>query len=170
MARELITLLRSFQILAYWVALYLPPMLIENLVFRSPVSLGSRDISGTYDVRFWDRRAKLPVGYAAMLSWAVGIPCITAGMAQTWWVGWVAERIEGGKGDIGFILGFVACSLVFFPARCVLLALCACLACRDKHMLTPVSSAYQDGPSGATLADRPNRPSQHSRRCLNAPV
>lgn len=110
-------------------------MIIENTVFRSPVSAGGRDTVGTYDVRFWDRRAKLPVGYAAMISWAVGVPCITAGMAQTWWVGWVAQRIEGGKGDIGFILGFCACALVFLPARCV--SLCLSAPPLRRRSLTP---------------------------------
>lgn len=93
-------------------------MLIETTIFRRPVSAGAK---GTYDLRIWDNRSKLPVGYAALLSWVVGIPCVTAGMAQTWWVGWVAKRIEGGKGDIGFILGFCACFIVYLPARCVVL-------------------------------------------------
>jgi hypothetical protein len=128
-------------------------MLIENTIFRAPVSLGGRDVAGTYDVRFWDRRAKLPIGHAAMLSWAVGIPCITAGMAQTWWVGWVAERIEGGKGDIGFILGFCACSLVFLPARCVFSACLHAIPVRRADLL--FSSHHlrvPDGPSGGTPA------------------
>lgn len=124
-------------------------MLIETTIFRRPVSAGAK---GTYDLRIWDNRSKLPVGYAALLSWVVGIPCVTAGMAQTWWIGWVAKRIEGGKGDIGFILGFCACFIVYLPARYVVLSFCIK---RDSALTAfDVGFLLTGGPSDATPADK----------------
>lgn len=71
----------------------------------------------TYNLRIWDDPKRLPVGYAAVLSWAVGIPAVVSGISQVWWVGWAARRIDGGLGDIAFLLGFAAASVVFIPAR-----------------------------------------------------
>ncbi|CED85544.1 60s ribosomal protein L34 [Phaffia rhodozyma] len=101
-------------ILSYWISLYVAPLAWENILFRNPITVGQ---GGTYDLTGWSDKKKLPIGYAAIASWVVGVPAVTAGISQLWWVGWAAARIEGGKGDIGFILGFSACSLVFIPAR-----------------------------------------------------
>lgn len=73
----------------------------------------------TYNLRIWDDAKRLPIGYAAVFSWAVGIPAITAGISQVWWVGWAAQRINGGLGDIAFLLGFGAASVAYIPARLV---------------------------------------------------
>lgn len=56
------------QVLAYWICLYIPPILWENLLWRRPVSAGP---SGSYSLRDWDKRRRLPVGWAAMASWAI---------------------------------------------------------------------------------------------------
>ncbi|KAL7409200.1 permease for cytosine/purines, uracil, thiamine, allantoin-domain-containing protein [Mrakia frigida] len=101
-------------IIGYWAALYLPPVIWENLLFRNPMSVG---LNGTYNLKDWDNWKKLPIGYAAMASWVVGIPCVVAGISQHWWVGWAARRIDGGLGDIAFLIGFAAASVTFIPAR-----------------------------------------------------
>lgn len=41
--------------------------------------------NGTYDLAQWDDWTKLPKGYAALASWVVGVPCLTAGISQVWW-------------------------------------------------------------------------------------
>jgi purine-cytosine permease-like protein len=66
-------------ILSYWVALYLPPVIFENLLFRHPMTVGR---NGTYDLRAWDDWRRLPLGYAAVGSWVVGVPCTTAGIGK----------------------------------------------------------------------------------------
>ncbi|WVQ84503.1 hypothetical protein IAT38_006655 [Cryptococcus sp. DSM 104549] len=97
-------------VLSYWTALYIPPTLIEPLFFRNPVS------RKTYPVEIWNKVGKLPIGIASVLAAVCGIPIVTAGMAQSWWTGWIAAKIEG-TGDIAFEMGFVVVGLVYFPAR-----------------------------------------------------
>lgn len=51
------TVLENFlAVLGYWSALYLPPAIIEPLVFRAPVSLK------TYAVDIYNKPSKLPIG------------------------------------------------------------------------------------------------------------
>ena len=56
------TLSNLLYVLGYWIGLYLPPVIIESLVFRNPVSIESYPLDG------WDGKA-LPWGYATVLSW-----------------------------------------------------------------------------------------------------
>ncbi|KAK8853231.1 hypothetical protein IAR55_003933 [Kwoniella newhampshirensis] len=97
-------------VLSYWTALYIPPTLLEPMLFRAPVN------RETYPVAIWNRPSKLPIGIAAILAAVCGIPIVTAGMAQTWWTGWIARKIEG-TGDIAFEMGFIVVGLVYIPAR-----------------------------------------------------
>ncbi|WVO14282.1 hypothetical protein L204_101914 [Cryptococcus depauperatus] len=97
-------------VLSYWSALYVAPTLIEPLIFRAPVS------KKTYPVEIWDQIGKLPIGIATIVSVICGMPLVTAGMAQSWWTGWIAREIEG-TGDIAFELGFVVVGLVYLPTR-----------------------------------------------------
>ena len=52
-------------ILAYWTAIYIPPIVIEPLVFRRPVS------RKTYPLEAWNSPSRLPIGFAAIASLAV---------------------------------------------------------------------------------------------------
>lgn len=59
-------ILRNFlAVLGYWTALYLPPAIIEPLIFRSPVS------NITYPVEIWNKISKLPIGLAFLFSTCV---------------------------------------------------------------------------------------------------
>ncbi|WVR07675.1 hypothetical protein IAU60_004717 [Kwoniella sp. DSM 27419] len=98
-------------VLSYWTALYIPPTLIEPLVFRRPVS------RKTYPVEIWNKIGKLPMGLASIAAAIFGIPVIVAGMSQSWWTGWIAKRITEGSGDVAFEFGAVVVALVFLPAR-----------------------------------------------------
>ncbi|ORY33085.1 putative cytosine-purine permease [Naematelia encephala] len=105
------TALSNFlSVLAYWTAIYIPPVLIEPLVFRRPVS------RKTYPLEVWDRPGKLPIGIATVAAAACGIPVVAAGMSQTWWTGWIARRI-GGAGDVGWELGFAVVAIIFILTR-----------------------------------------------------
>jgi len=100
-------------ILAYWFALFLPPAIIEAAIFRRPSSKWAASVRNGS----WDDPKRLPGGWAAAGAVVCGIPLVTAGMAQVWWMGWVAGKIPVGGGDVGFELGFLVTSLVYLPAR-----------------------------------------------------
>lgn len=55
-------LLNFLSVLAYWTAIYIPPVVIEPLLFRRPVS------RKTYNLDVWDQPRKLPIGLAAIAS------------------------------------------------------------------------------------------------------
>ncbi|KAL1407679.1 hypothetical protein Q8F55_007112 [Vanrija albida] len=111
-ANHFVSVLSNFlAVLGYWTALYLPPALLEPLLFRNPVD------STTYPVAIWNRIGKLPIGLAFIASSCAGIPLAAAGMSQTWWNGWISRKIPGGDGDLGFELTFAVVTLVFVPLR-----------------------------------------------------
>lgn len=59
-------ILRNFlAVLGYWTALYLPPAIIEPLIFRSPVN------SHTFPPEIWNKISKLPIGLAFFASTCV---------------------------------------------------------------------------------------------------
>ncbi|KAK6909431.1 hypothetical protein I203_103449 [Kwoniella mangroviensis CBS 8507] len=98
-------------VLSYWTALYIPPTLIEPMLFRNPVG------RKTYPVEIWNKIGKLPIGLACICSSICGIPIIAASMSQSWWVGWIARRITAGYGDVAFELGATVVTLVYLPVR-----------------------------------------------------
>lgn len=100
-------------ILSYWFALFLPPVILEPLVFRRPAG------RQTFDLDIWDDWRRLPLGLGAVFAVICGIPITIAGMAQVWWVGWIAKLIPVGGGDVAFELGFIVTALVYLPARWV---------------------------------------------------
>ena len=62
-AHHFYTALSNFlSILAYWTAVYIPPVALEPLIFRRPVS------RKTYPVESWDQPNLLPIGFAAVFS------------------------------------------------------------------------------------------------------
>lgn len=106
------TALENFLVvLSYWTAMYIPISMIEPLIIRRPSS------TSTFPLNIFNDRKRLPVGYAAILAMVCGVPIITAGMAQSWWTGWIAKKIPVGGGDIGFELGFLVTAVVYLPAR-----------------------------------------------------
>lgn len=49
-------------VLGYWTALYLPPAILEPLLFRNPVN------TTTFPVEIWNKIGKLPIGLAFIAS------------------------------------------------------------------------------------------------------
>ena len=98
-------------ILAYWTAIYIPPICIEPLVFRRPVS------RKTYPLEAWNDPKKLPIGYGAIAALVVGVPLIAAGMSQHWWNGWIARQIRGGEGDIAWEITTAAVTITYTGVR-----------------------------------------------------
>lgn len=80
-------------VLSYWATPFACIVLLEHFVFRQRIG---------YNVDVWDTPGMLPVGIAALFSWACGITAGFMGADQTWLVGPVAKAIGGA--DIGFEL------------------------------------------------------------------
>ncbi len=49
-------------ILSYWFALFLPPVILEPLVFRRPAG------RETFDLNIWDDWRRLPIGWGAVIA------------------------------------------------------------------------------------------------------
>ena len=79
-------------IIGYWSMAYFILIVEESVIFR-----GSRG----YDLYGWDNPHVLPVGFAAMLAFGVGIAGAVVGMSQTWYTGPIARMIGEDGGDIG---------------------------------------------------------------------
>jgi purine-cytosine permease-like protein len=96
-------------VLGYWTALYLPPAILEPLIFRAPVNLV------TYAAEIYNKPSKLPIGFGFIAGCIVvsvpklradsdnqnltslqGVPLCAAAMSQAWWNGWIARKIGGG--------------------------------------------------------------------------
>lgn len=57
------TALENFlSVLAYWTTIFIPPVMIEPIVFRRPVS------RETYPLDVWDQSSRLPIGIAAVVA------------------------------------------------------------------------------------------------------
>ncbi|ORX39149.1 putative cytosine-purine permease [Kockovaella imperatae] len=111
-AHHFYTALSNFlSILAYWTAIYIPPVALEPLIFRTPVS------RKTYPLEIWDQPSQLPLGIAAIISLICGIPLIAAGMSTTWWTGWIARKIPGGHGDVAWEITIIVVSIIFVVTR-----------------------------------------------------
>jgi purine-cytosine permease-like protein len=80
-------------ILSYWCTPFATVVLLEHFVFRR---------GRGYDKAVWDTPKDLPLGAAALFSWAVGFAMAFMGADQTWLVGPIAKAIGGA--DIGFEL------------------------------------------------------------------
>lgn len=64
----------------------------ESVIFRRRIG---------YNLFGWDNPHSLPVGFAAMLAFCVGIAGAVVGMSQTWYTGPIAKTIGEDGGDIG---------------------------------------------------------------------
>jgi purine-cytosine permease-like protein len=57
------TVLSNFSaVLGYWQAIFIPPMILEAVVFRAPVS------RETYPIDAWDQPKKLPTGIPVVVA------------------------------------------------------------------------------------------------------
>ena len=91
-------------IIAYWLGPWTIILIEEHFLFRR----------GRYNVDDWNKRAKLPIGWAAMLAMGFGLLGIYLGAAQTLYVGPVAKLFNPPYGmDIGFELGLIFAGIVY---------------------------------------------------------
>lgn len=97
-------------LLGYWSTSYFVIIFIEHYVFRK----GKFE---NYDLDGWNDPARLPVGYAALAAFLIGIVGWTMGMVETWYVGPIGKMIGTYGGDVANELTFVLTLVVFVPLR-----------------------------------------------------
>lgn len=101
--------LESFLLLiAYWLGPWSIILILEHFVFRR----------GHYNVDDWNNPSRLPNGWAAIASMAIGLFGVYLGAAQVKFVGPVASLFNPPFGmDIGFELGFIFAGIAYFFLR-----------------------------------------------------
>ncbi len=92
-------------LVAYWLAPWASILIIEHFVFRH----------GRYNVDDWNTRSRLPIGWAAIASMAIGLVGVYLGASQALFTGPIAKAFSGT--DIGFELGFVLAAVSYFLLR-----------------------------------------------------
>lgn len=99
-----VTLDNFLLIVAYWLGPWAIILIIEHFVFRH----------GRYNVEDWNTRSRLPVGWAAIVSMAIGLVGVYLGASQALFTGPIAARINT---DIGFELGLVLAGIAYLILR-----------------------------------------------------
>lgn len=109
--------LNSFLLLvAYWLGPFAIILLLENFVFRR----------GRYNVDDWNTRSRLPLGWAALVSMAIGLIGAYLGFAQVFIFNGAVTPITGPIGglinqpygmDVGFEVGLVLAAIAYFILR-----------------------------------------------------
>ena len=82
-------------------------MLVEHFLFR-------KSNFNSYRIQDWDKPSKLPIGIAALLSFAGGFGIVVPSMSQEWYTGAIAKH---GTGDVGIITGFVVAAALYAILR-----------------------------------------------------
>ncbi|HZS94570.1 MAG TPA: cytosine permease [Chloroflexota bacterium] len=99
------TLTNFLLLMAYWLGPWSVILLIEHFRFRK----------GVYNVQDWDTPSKLPLGWAAVVSFIIGLVGVVLGANQVYFEGPVA-RAFGGM-DLGFELGVVFALIAYLALR-----------------------------------------------------
>ena len=108
------TLQNFMLIIAYWLGPWAIILTLEHFVFRR----------GRYNVEDWDTRNRLPIGWAAIVSFVIGLGGVLLGAAQVYYVGPIAHLFNPPFGmDIGFELGVVFAGIAYYFLRRVELTL-----------------------------------------------
>ena len=82
--------------MGYWVAAYMVIQIIDSLLRK-----------GEYNVHVWNTPEKLPHGWAASISFVLGLVGAVLGMAQVWFIGPIGAQFPPYGGDLGPELAFV---------------------------------------------------------------
>jgi NCS1 nucleoside transporter family len=107
------TLTDFLLIIAYWLGPWGIILLEEHFFFRR----------GRYNVEDWNTPERLPIGWAALVSMALGLVGVYLGAAQVLFVGPVANLFNPPYGmDIGFELGLAFAGIAYFFLRRIELA------------------------------------------------
>ncbi len=103
------TTLEDFLLLiAYWLGPWATILVLEHFVFRR----------GRYNVDDWNTPSRLPIGWAAIVSMAIGLVGVVLGAAQLKFVGPIAHALGGTYGmDVGFELGVVFAAVAYLILR-----------------------------------------------------
>lgn len=108
------TLSNFLLLIAYWLGPWSIILVLEHFVFRR----------GRYNVEDWNSASRLPVGWAAMVSFIIGLGGVLLGAAQVYYVGPIARLFNPPYGmDIGFELGVVFTAIAYYILRRAELAL-----------------------------------------------
>ena len=95
-------------LIAYWLGPWTIILVFEHFLFRR----------GRYNVEDWNTPSRLPVGWAAIASLAIGLFGVYLGAAQEKFVGPIAGLINPPYGiDVGFELGFIFAGIAYFFLR-----------------------------------------------------
>jgi len=93
--------------IAYWTTIWGVMLALEHIIFR-------KSCWSNYDIADWNRPHKLPLGFAAVVSFLCGCGIVVPSMAQVWYTGPIASA---GTGDIGILTGSVVVLLTYPPLR-----------------------------------------------------
>ncbi|TPX38105.1 hypothetical protein SmJEL517_g00107 [Synchytrium microbalum] len=117
-------------LIAYWLAPYSVIMAIEHLYIR-------KGNFANWDLTAWDTVAKLPLGLAANAALVAGIIGGVIGMAQVYYIGVLALKLDPMYGgDIGFELALGFSAIVYFILRPIEFRLATTSAVRVKRQKT----------------------------------
>lgn len=102
------TLSNFLLIIAYWLGPWSIIVILEHFVFRR----------GQYNVEDWNTRERLPLGWAAVVSFFFGLVGVLLGAAQVYYIGPVARFFSPQYGmDIGFELGVIFAAVAYLVLR-----------------------------------------------------
>lgn len=102
------TLTDFLLIIAYWLGPWGIILILENFVFRHR----------QYNVDDWNTPSRLPIGWAAIVSMAVGLIGVLLGAAQVYYVGPIAKLVNPPFGmDVGFELGVIFAGVAYLILR-----------------------------------------------------
>ncbi|UZJ55760.1 hypothetical protein CBS101457_005080 [Exobasidium rhododendri] len=109
---HLSTIVSNFvSLLGYWTVSFTVILLLEDAIFRRRVG---------YNVKAWDKPAELPWGIAAVFSLLAGyLAGGVTGMAQTWYIGPIAQKFGEDGGDVGIYMSFAITALVYPITRAI---------------------------------------------------
>ncbi|MDQ6643465.1 MAG: cytosine permease, partial [Chloroflexota bacterium] len=102
------TLTNFLLLIAYWLGPWGIILILEHFVFRHR----------QYNVDDWNTPSRLPVGWAAIVSMAIGLLGVYLGAAQSLFVGPVGGLINKPFGmDVGFELGVIFAGITYLILR-----------------------------------------------------
>lgn len=100
-----LTLESFLLVIAYWLGPWAIILVLEHFVFRH----------GRYNVDDWNHAHKLPLGWAALASMALGLIGVYLGVSQQLFTGPVAKLLGGT--DVGFELGIIFAAIAYLILR-----------------------------------------------------
>ena len=110
------TLVSFLLLVSYWLGPWAIILIVEHFVIRK----------GRYNANDWNHAGRLPIGWAALVSMAVGLFGVFLGFAQAWVINGNVTPITGAIGglinkpfgmDVGFELGVVFSLIVYLILR-----------------------------------------------------